>query len=65
MRRGNVRHQNLVLLNAILYVAEHGYKWRGLPKRSGNGHSVFSRFEKLDIVFLAFIYFAFIIEALQ
>ncbi len=26
---------------------------------------IFSRFEKLDIVFLAFIYFAFIIEALR
>jgi transposase len=26
---------------------------------------IFSRFEKLDVVFLAFIYFAFIIEALQ
>lgn len=24
---------NLVLLNAILYVAEHGCKWRGLPRR--------------------------------
>jgi transposase len=26
---------------------------------------IFSRFEKLDIVFLAFIYFAFIVEALR
>ena len=26
---------------------------------------IFSRFEKLDVVFLAFIYFAFIIEALR
>ena len=40
VQRGNVRHQNLVLLNAILYVAEHGYKWRGLPKRYGNWHSI-------------------------
>src|SRR5665213_3393230 len=31
VQRGNVRHENLVLLNAILYVAEHGCKWRGLP----------------------------------
>ena len=26
---------------------------------------IFSRFEKLDVVFLAFIYFAFIVEALR
>ena len=26
---------------------------------------IFSRFDKLDVVFLAFIYFAFIIEALR
>ncbi|KOR45865.1 transposase, partial [Xanthomonas oryzae] len=24
---------NLQVVNAILYVAEHGCKWRGLPKR--------------------------------
>jgi len=29
IQRGNVRHENRVLLNAILYVAEHGCKWRG------------------------------------
>ena len=35
-QRGNVNHTNLRVLNAILYVAEHGCKWRGLPKRFGN-----------------------------
>ena len=40
VQRGNVRHDNLVLLNAILYVAKHGCKWRGLPKRYGNWHSI-------------------------
>jgi len=39
VQRGNVRHENLVLLNAILYVAEHGCKWRGLPKRLLTGPS--------------------------
>ena len=33
-------------------------RWKGFRR-------VFSRFEKLDIVFLAFIYFAFIIDALR
>ena len=29
---------NQQVLNAILYVAEHGCKWRGLPARFGNSH---------------------------
>jgi transposase len=31
-QRGNVSMTNLQVVNAILYVAEHGCKWRGLPK---------------------------------
>ena len=31
VQRGNVRLSNLQVLNAILYVAEQGCKWRGLP----------------------------------
>jgi hypothetical protein len=31
VQRGNVSLSNLQLLNALLYVAEHGCKWRGLP----------------------------------
>jgi transposase len=46
VQRGNVRHKNLVLLNAILYVAEHGCKWRGLPKRFGNWHSIYVRMNR-------------------
>src|SRR6201986_4596094 len=46
VQRGNVRHQNLVLLNAILYVAEHGCKWRGLPKRFGNWHTIYTRMNR-------------------
>ncbi|MGA7567175.1 MAG: transposase, partial [Terriglobales bacterium] len=46
VQRGNVRHHNLVLLNAILYVAEHGCKWRGLPKRYGNCHSIYVRMNR-------------------
>ena len=34
-QRGNVRVNHLQLLNALLYVAEHGGKWRGLAKRFG------------------------------
>ena len=35
IQRGNVSLSNLRVLNAILYVAEQGCKWRGLPKRFG------------------------------
>lgn len=56
-QRGNVRFDNLNVLNAILYVAEHGCKWRGLPKRFGNWHSIYTRMNRwskngvLDAVF--------------
>jgi transposase len=46
VQRGSVRHKNLVLLNAILYVTEHGCKWRGLPKRFGNWHSIYVRMNR-------------------
>ena len=43
LQRGNVKLSNLNVLNAILYVAEHGCKWRGLPEKFGNWHSVYMR----------------------
>ena len=46
VQRGNVRISNLQVLNAILYVAEHGCKWRGLPKRFGNWHTVYTRLNR-------------------
>ena len=45
-QRGNVSHTNLRVINAILYVAEHGCKWRGLPKRFGNWHTVYTRMSR-------------------
>ena len=45
-QRGNVKLQNLQLLNALLYVAEHGCKWRGLPKRFGNWHTIYTRMNR-------------------
>ena len=46
IQRGNVRVSNLDVLNAILYVAEHGCKWRGLPKRFGPWHTVYTRMKR-------------------
>jgi transposase len=37
---------NLQVLNAMLYVAEHGCKWRGLPKRFGNWHTTCMRMSR-------------------
>ena len=37
---------NLQVLNAILYVAEHGCKWRGLPQRFGRWHTVYTRMNR-------------------
>jgi len=45
-QRGNVSMSNLDVLNAILYVAEHGCKWRGLPKRFGNWHTIYTRMNR-------------------
>ncbi len=45
-QRGNVSLSNLQVLNAILYVAGHGCKWRGLPERFGNWHTVYTRMNR-------------------
>lgn len=58
-QRGNVSLENIDVLNAILYVAEHGCKWRGLPRRFGRWHTVYTRMNRwakngvLDRVFEA------------
>ena len=57
-QRGNVSMCNLAVLNAILYVIEHGCKWRGLPKHFGNWHTIYTRMNRwskngvLDVIFL-------------
>ena len=45
-QRGNVTQENLQVINAILYVAEHGCKWRGLPEKFGNWHSIYTRMNR-------------------
>jgi transposase len=45
-QRGNVSLNNLQVLNAILYVAEQGCKWRGLPKSFGNWHTIYTRMNR-------------------
>ena len=45
-QRGNVSHQNLEVLNALLYVLEQGCQWRGLPRRFGNWHTIYTRMSR-------------------
>ncbi len=47
-QRGNVSHSNLQILSAILYVTEHVCKWRGLPKRFGNWHTIYTRMNRWE-----------------
>jgi transposase len=45
-QRGNVKVTNLQFLNALLFVAEQGCKWRGLPKRFGPWHTIYTRMSR-------------------
>ena len=45
-QRGNVRVSHLQFLNAVLYVAEQGCKWRGLPKGFGSWHTIYTRMNR-------------------
>ena len=45
-QRGNVSMDNLSILNAFLYVAENGCKWRRLPSNYGNWHTVYTRINR-------------------
>jgi transposase len=46
IQRGNVSLPNLQVVNAILFIAEQGCKWRGLPERFGKWHSVYTRLNR-------------------
>ena len=45
-QRGNVRVTHLQFLNALLFVAEQGCKWRGLPSRFGPWHTIYTRMNR-------------------
>lgn len=45
-QRGNVSISNLQVLNAILYVAENGCKWRALPEHFGNWNTIYVRMNR-------------------
>ena len=44
--RGSLKYSNLKALNAILYIAENGAKWRKLPEKYGNWHTIYTRLRR-------------------
>ena len=46
VQRGNVRIANLDVIDAVLYVTENGCKWRALPARFGNWHTIYTRLRR-------------------
>ena len=45
-QRGNVKIPNLQMLNALLYMAENGCKWRGLPSHFGKWSTIYMRMSR-------------------
>lgn len=45
-QRGNVRLDNFTVVNAILYVAANGCKWRALPSHYGPWHTLYTRMSR-------------------
>ena len=45
-QRGNVRLDNFEVVNAILYVAANGCKWRALPSHYGPWHRAYTRMNR-------------------
>ena len=46
IQRGNVKTENRDFINAILYMAENGCKWRALPKEYGSWSTIYKKFSR-------------------
>ena len=46
VQRGNVKIDNRLLLDVLLYVVEKGGKWRRLPKEFGNWYTIYMRLRR-------------------
>ena len=44
--RGNGKIDSFTTLNAMLHIAENGYKWRALPKEFGNWHTIYMKINR-------------------
>ena len=46
IQRGNVKTDNRDFINAILYMAENGCKWRALPLEFGKWQTIYKKFSR-------------------
>jgi transposase len=46
VQRGNVKIDNRVLLNALIYRCKNGCAWRALPREFGHWHVIYMRFSR-------------------
>jgi transposase len=46
VQRGNVKTENRDFVNAILYMAENGCKWRALPREFGHWATIYKKFSR-------------------
>jgi transposase len=46
VQRGNVKTKNRDFINAILYIAENGCKWRALPQEYGKWETIYQKFSR-------------------
>ena len=46
VQRGNVVIENIDFLNAILYIAENGCKWRKIPREFGAWFTIYRRMRR-------------------
>lgn len=44
--RGNGKIDSFTTLNAMLFIAENGCKWRSLPKEFGNWHTIYMKINR-------------------
>ena len=46
IQRGNVKTENRDFVNAILYMAENGCKWRALPEEFGSWSTIYKKLSR-------------------
>jgi transposase len=46
VQRGNVKTDNRLFIDAILYMVENGCKWRALPKEYGKWSTIYKKFNR-------------------
>ena len=46
IQRGNVKTDNRDFINAILYMAENGCKWRAMPPEFGKWQTIYKKFSR-------------------